>query len=208
MKNSNQIKQIGSYYQHNAIHKEPIEWIILDDNTYNEILISRYILACQPYHNEFIDTTWNESWLRYWLNYVFIKLAFSDREQECLDNFTCVPHNNSLFSTRQGYYSIDRVFILSEWEYNCYLKERGNCLATPYAIKDGCWINNEDNSSIYNDCALWWLRTMGGYNKRASFIGSFGRVNNYGWHIDNGGTGVRPCILLNKKKYMDIRFCY
>lgn len=68
----------GSYEQDNspANGNEPIEWLILDIQDGNALLVSRYVLDCQLYHTSLEDITWERSTLRTWLNGEFLNSVF------------------------------------------------------------------------------------------------------------------------------------
>ena len=55
----------------------PIEWIVLDVNENEALLISRHGLDCKQYHHERTKITWEYCDLRKWLNNDFIRSAFS-----------------------------------------------------------------------------------------------------------------------------------
>ena len=75
------IIKFGNYPQDINGSKSPIEWLALDVNENEALLVSRYGLDCKEYHNVFTDITWEDCDLRKWLNNDFIKLAFSEEEE-------------------------------------------------------------------------------------------------------------------------------
>lgn len=60
---------------------EPIEWEVLGTDSNGTLLVSRYILDCQPYNTEYVDVTWETCSLRAWLNDDFLNTAFTPFEQ-------------------------------------------------------------------------------------------------------------------------------
>ncbi len=47
---------------------EPIEWIVLQTDGEQAMLLSRYAMDCQPYHLAKENVTWATTTLRKWLN--------------------------------------------------------------------------------------------------------------------------------------------
>ncbi len=76
----------GTYSQNGDIlEKQPIEWVVvaveqLGSSSY-ATLLSRSILAIEPYHTQFAKTDWYSCSLRSWLNHDFFQSAFSQEEQ-------------------------------------------------------------------------------------------------------------------------------
>ena len=72
----------GNYWQTNSIEKEPIEWIVLKEENDKMCVISKYCLDCVPYCKTGETFIWKNSYVRKWLNKVFINDAFSKEEQK------------------------------------------------------------------------------------------------------------------------------
>ena len=134
----------GSYEQNNRTNDgaEPIEWIILDRNGDNYLLISRYGLDCQSYNNVSEYVTWDMCSLRNWLNGSFYNTAFNSSEKAKRCAYT-------------SYSSYDMVFCLSGYEAQKYFPDAASrrADATPYAISKGAYTSN--------DFCGWWLRGRG-----------------------------------------------
>ena len=60
---------------------EPIEWIVLANDSNRAMLISRYGLDMRTYNTNWTNVTWQTCTLRKWLNGDFLNTAFSDEEQ-------------------------------------------------------------------------------------------------------------------------------
>jgi len=75
---------LGKYEQNNITQNgtEPIEWIILETQDDKALVISKYILDCQPFNEGFAECTWETSSIRKWLNSDFYDSAFSQGEKE------------------------------------------------------------------------------------------------------------------------------
>jgi len=117
---------------------EPIEWDVLAEENGRMLLVSRYILNCEPYNYAVYDTdgttllyygaynyvtndysynpsdgTWETSNLRGWLNERFYRNAFDEAEQEQILTVTLANPDNPIYGTEGGNDTEDRVFCLS-----------------------------------------------------------------------------------------------
>ena len=119
----------GSYEQDNNLENgpEPIEWLVLKEEDGRALVVSRYALALMKYHHTIdIDpsVTW-ETWeSRAWLNGEFLKMAFSEAEQERIPTVTVeTPIINDLEFTKVPVNDTeDKLFLLSMQEASRYLK--------------------------------------------------------------------------------------
>lgn len=73
----------GSYEQDNDQKNgaEPIEWIVIEKEGSNLVLLSKYVLDGKPYMNEQQITGWETSDLCAWLNQEFLSSAFSKNDR-------------------------------------------------------------------------------------------------------------------------------
>lgn len=74
---------LGKYEQDNNAQNgtEAIEWIVLETKDNTALVISKYVLDCQPFNKGFAECTWETSTVRKWLNSDFYNAAFSESEQ-------------------------------------------------------------------------------------------------------------------------------
>ena len=102
----------GRYEQDNNTEngKEPIEWVVLEENEKGRLVISRYILDCVPFNNKYEDVTWETCSLREWLNNDFLNEAFSKAEQTLIPK---VHLKNSGVEMPGGNDTEDQIFCLS-----------------------------------------------------------------------------------------------
>lgn len=204
---------------------EPIEWIILDENENEKLLISRYVLDNVPYNNEQKEVTWETCTLRSWLNNDFINNAFSADEQSLI---TTVNNENSDFVVEGGNNTDDKVFCLSMDEAVKYYKfsyDQYSCFgyckeliteSTAYAKEQGVWtktLTADDDHIGYaeapkgyiKDCigktgTAWWLRTSGWFNDTACAVMPNGYVGaDYEFGVSSTNYGVRPVVWVNIK---------
>lgn len=137
--------------------KEPIEWIVLEQNKDTLTLLSKYALDTRGYWNgdpyqAYADRghnlIWEYSEIRQWLNNTFAAEAFSPEEYAAILN-TAIITQPDMDAAEQ----LDKVFLLSEEAVMRLLPEASDRItqATPYAIGRGAWIEPETG----NVC--WWL---------------------------------------------------
>lgn len=117
-----QIITFGSYEQdgNTANGKEPIEWYVLEASNGEAVLLSVYLLDCQPYHETWEDITWEDCPLRSWLNSEFYNTAFSAEEQQAIINANVVNEDNPFWGTEGGNNTADKVWLLSLGEIERY----------------------------------------------------------------------------------------
>ena len=213
----------GSYEQDGSTANgtEPIEWEILSKENGKALLISKYVLDCQPYNTESVDVTWETCSLRKWLNSDFLNSAFDKTEKSQIPEVELDNLDNPYHGTKGGNSTKDRVFALSVdeitkyysfdyWntEYKYGYSDDLIIEATPYAESEGVCVHtftkddyNEDFSDVYKSDvigsrgAAWWLRSPGYGSDYACFVllsGGAGAYPNYSVDADNGG--VRPAL--------------
>ena len=187
------IIKFGKYPQDNYSFRTPIEWLVLDFNekTKEALLISRYGLDCQKYHNVPTDITWEYCDLRKWLNNDFIKLAFSEEEVKKIKVSELKNEDNTVYRTRGGNNTKDRIFCLSFNEAEHYFGSDNDrkCKPNAYARKQG--VNVYDR----NGCCWWWLRSPGDEQRYAKFVNPRGALDLHGFFADFfDDIAVRPAL--------------
>ena len=191
----------GSYEQDNdsSNGKEPIEWLVLAKEDERILVTSVYGLDCQPYNTEKEDVTWETCTLRGWLNTTFLDEAFSDTEQRLITKTTVTADNNPSYDTDTGNDTQDKVFLLSIKEANKYFSSdtARQVKATPYAEHNGAYVEYkyveaEGNSS-------WWLRSPGNDGNRVIDVALSGKINYYGYTVDDDFLAVRPALWISIK---------
>lgn len=145
----------GTYEQDNNASNGPekIEWIVLTTDNDGVLLISRYVLDCQPYNEVLNNAIWESCSLRAWMNEVFYQNAFKSDEQDGI--LSKLLDNGNYASTT------DRVFALSFTEADKYLTaDILNTRGTVYARAQGAkFLASADEK--YDRKVYWWLRTPG-----------------------------------------------
>lgn len=178
----------GSYEQDGNFEngKEPIEWIVIDNDWPTVTLLSRYALDNRQLNNE-LYFKWVETDLIKWLNGTFYSEAFSPDEQEMIKKRVIdgIEIKVSLLTHSQA-------FLLTKEIY---------CEPTPYAISKGVYTKDYDDfGKVLHNCNYWLTKIGGG--KLDDFGGAAKIVNVQGYIIDSGikattQAGVRPVIYIS-----------
>ena len=166
--------------------KAPIEWLVLDVNANEALLISRYGLDCKQYHHNYTDITWEDCDLRKWLNNDFIKLAFSEEDAKKI-KLSKLENEG----TRGGNEIKDRVFCLSidEAEQYFFSEYDRQCTPTAYARNQGVY--------VFNDCCFWWLRSAGIRKSFATIVDTNGSLFGRGNRVDYVRSVIRPALWID-----------
>lgn len=194
------ILEFGTYQQKKGkdAEQEPIEWIVLVKGQKGALIISKYVLDCQPYHSSKTDVTWEKSSLRLWMNKTFYETAFSEEEKKGIMLSANINDDSHVFGTIGGNLTRDKVFALDLYEAECYLNDENRMgKATEYAVYQGAITRKKD------PYICWWLRTPGKAQNYAATI--FARKNeiDYEGNAVNFGkdivtrVGVRPSLWLS-----------
>lgn len=149
----------------NEIHVSwPIEWLILSSDPIQQkaLLLSKYALDWEGYADCPIlasryKTTWEESYLRTWLNSEFYNQCFSASERSLIMPTYISPEN------RNGRRTFDSIFLLSAKEVQNYFKVPESAATYEPAVDPDFTHTPLDYSYIracYYPCT-WWTRTPG-----------------------------------------------
>ena len=202
----------GSYEQDNDLSNgsEAIEWIVLDVQDGQALIISKYGLDTVAYNEEWVDITWEDCTLRKWLNGTFLNAAFTSEEQEKIvttnvDNSASRCY--SRWSTSGGNDTEDKIFLLSYAEANKYFDVEYNNVdgatdnmksrvqPTAYAIAQGAYTYDGCTTADGAAAGIWWLRSPGNVQDRAAFVRSDGSLYNYLVYFDF--ICDRPALWIN-----------
>ncbi len=184
----------GQYEQDNNAENglEPIEWLVLAQDSSSILLLSRYALDFQSYHSVGDDIVWKEAAIRTWLNNDFLLKAFSASEQDVILSrviSNAADQGNVEWETTAGDNTEDRIFLLSVSEVNQYFvdnnarKSRGTETARAQGAR--LWPLEETD---------WWLRSPGKVQYDAGYVGT------NGGYYSNAATnkkGIRPALWFN-----------
>ena len=199
----------GRYEQDNNLQNgaEPVEWIVLDVQDGKALLVSRYGLESKPYGTEELKgITWEDSYLRAWLNSDFLSTAFNGEEQKAIlpadvNNSDSLEYSmvveGDVFSSEihavSGNNTRDYVFLLSCYETDRYFLTTGaaGCFPTEHAAANGAHVFTDDRPITF-----WWLRTAGEDN-------TAGNVTDHHFALDfydaRNNEVVRPALWVSLK---------
>ena len=171
---------------------DPIEWIILEEDGDNVLLLSRTALDYRKFNDKKEKKDWADSTLREWLNSEFIDNAFDENEAGAILE-TEISTGGDMVDSGWEVPGIrttkDKVFLLSYPEYEKYIKDD--------KIPINNYVSNKGAAHlIVKDDDTWWLRTTGKNGEEACFAGN-GKIES-AWISDT--RGIRPLIRIDKSK--------
>ena len=184
----------------------PIEWLILERDGLNALVVSKYGLDAQPYNISCTDVTWEKCTLRTWLNDTFYNKAFSADEQAAILTTNVDNSKNQCYSgwnTSGGNNTQDKVFLLSYAEANKYFgvaydnssNTKSRVAPTAYAIAQGAYTHSSNKTADGTAAGWWWLRSPGFYQGSAAGVRTDGSLNYY--RVDDDSGSVRPALWVN-----------
>lgn len=187
------IVTFGTYTKgSDTLEKSKIDWRVLAKEDDRILVISNRIIDAMPYHNvSDVDVTWETCSLRKWLNSAFINSAFNSAEKKLIIESEVLTEKASYSDTDPGNNTKDKIFLLSESEFEKYLHSDGSCSATYYATE-----KTAEGYSTY--LYSWWLRSPGAYPDSASdvFISTSDVDSTFAAYPNNG---VRPAMWISLK---------
>lgn len=183
------VVRLGHWEQNNisADGVEPIEWIVLESDGTESLLLAKDALAFREFGmNIFGKAMWQNGSLCAWLNGEFLEGAFSEGEQAAIRTSRLTDDGYNAY--KSGGTIRNRVFLLSEAELLQYMpgEQERICVASD-AAGAGSTCGYEAGTPV-----RWWLRTTMDttYARAVSETGSLARGNvSY-----NEGLYVRPAI--------------
>ena len=166
---------------------EPIQWKVLSNDSDGVTVLAERNLDTSMYDRINTSQSWNESYLRKWLNKKFYSTAFSDDEKSLINS---TKHFNSANKT-ESYdydYAVDKLRIPTKAEYDNFTVD--NKPSTAYARCNGyskySWINSIDSNGFI---AKEWLD----YNKECTYCSP-----------ENYGVGVRPVMNISNNTKVNV----
>lgn len=187
------IVTFGTYTEESdTLEKSKIDWRVLAKEDDRILVISSRIIDAMPYHNvSDVDVTWETCSLRKWLNGTFINSAFNSAEKKLIIESEVLTEKASYSDTDPGNNTKDKIFLLSESEFEKYLHSDGSCFATNYATEKTA---KGYSTYLYS----WWLRSPGAspYSASDVFISTSDVDSTYAAYSHNG---VRPAMWISIK---------
>ena len=126
--------------------------------------------------------------------------AFSEDEKAKIPTVTIVNDGNPEGNTDGGNDTQDKVFLLSMDEVYKYFDsdEERVCFVTDYAKEKVGVAFFQDTENEKARCT-WWLRSPGNDQYDAAAVIYNGRVNDWGYDVDDNRYTVRPALWINIK---------
>ena len=183
----------GRYEQDNDSSNgaEDLEWLVLAKEDQRILLVSRYCLEMQPYHTVDTEITWENCYLRQWMNTTFLNCAFNEEEMQYLLTTEIKNSGNLEWGSSGGNNTSDTIFALSLEEVERYFVNSGiSTLAvrTLYA--------KQGNANLSSECN-WWLRTAGAFNTYAMHINDNGNIISLGLNVGIDTVAARPAVWIS-----------
>lgn len=172
----------------------PIEWIVaeIDEKNNRALLISKYAVDWEGYADCPIlytsyKTSWDESYLRKWLNGEFYYDNFSSDEKNMI-----IPVYNSAKNSNEKR-TIDKIFLLSKDEVSKYFHSESDAVLLLPMVD---LVDSDDGKHELNHITYpkidWWTRTSGKTNDEVVCVNTRGRFIDMGSGCDE--VGVRPAL--------------
>lgn len=206
---------LGSNNTYRYFKYQPIKWRVLDVSGDEAFLLADLALDCRRYHEQYNSITWETCTLRAFLNNEFYQSAFDTDEQNAIIESELENKSNTLYRTKGGNDTIDKVFLLSEPEmarstakeygfandYDCYDEAR-QAKSSTYAKAMGIFsgIVNDGRGDFRGYCD-WWMRMPGDSAKDAMFCWYAGYIDYKGIYDYYDKAGVRPALKLDLSSY-------
>ncbi len=181
---------------------ERIEWYVADVQGNKVLLISKYALEPQGFHNANKDTNWEESNVRELLNDYFYNEAFSEYEQELIVSRKLDNPGNVEYGIPDGEATQDKIFLLSATEAELYFptEEERKVEPTPMALRYG--INSAPDTGfayeIRTNRSWWWLRTDAIEENYVVTVDTQGRIDWEGRNQTVASGAVRPAMWVRR----------
>ena len=174
--------------------KEDVEWIVLEKKEDGKmLLLTKYAIECVRYHKKAVPITWEESFIRGWLNDGFIKECFTEEQSWVIPTTYVVNKDNEKYGTEGGNDTYDQVFLLSIDEALRYFDDdlSRKTSATETAKLHFAY------SDPFNNTA-WWLRSPSFQSDMAALISDAGEVYQGAFHkVTELYISTRPALWID-----------
>lgn len=186
-------KQItfGHYPQGaDSTEKAPIVWDVLKEEGDKMLVLSHKCLEYRVFNDGQKQANWGKSELRRWLNDEFISEAFNAEEHKQI--LLTKVKEKRVKATE------DRVFVLSEEEFNLVGRDNRSAFPTAYARRQ---YSDKLGRPYKEPYAFWWLRTRGfdvkeGYD--LVHVCANGSLNAFARSDSSHPNGIRPAMWVKK----------
>lgn len=190
---------------------EPLKWRIIEINGNEIMLMSDKLLDCVPYNRVSEAVSWQDSYLRQFLNDEFYNHAFSNEEKEAVIEKQIENNPNRSYGTDCGNTTDDKVFVLSEEEVYLDTKATRHGFyaytgvddpakrfkPTMYAMARGAWYSPVE---AYRGNGFWFMRTNGYSESSVTYICDMGYIYEHGTDVMCADSGILPVICVDSAK--------
>jgi len=187
--------------------KEELEWIVLDRVGDKVLLLAKYGVFLNKYDSDFFhEVTWEDSFLRGWLQKRFYADAFTAAERAMIEKTVIhTPNANG-----GDVVSEDYVFLLSASEASNGKAQNG----TPYftgdsdralvpaarVLLDGSLEGDMEGTVWHGPTCVWWLRSAGSPNQRTAVVNRDGSISEEGMLYYAHDVAIRPAVWVDVTK--------
>ena len=193
----------GRYPQGTNGEIEPLLWRVLDVEDKKALLITYKLIDTIEYFKiPLIKSTWEESWLRQWMNLYFYCIAFNEEEKNRINEVLNNNFKKNLFGIKIDQPTTDKIFALSIDEVRHYFSDDTSRIAyvTPWAKQTGSFSFDSEYMPKFmqlsdGDIGTWWLRSLGNHGWKAASVDVFGKIDKRG-EIMNYNYSARPALWL------------
>ena len=158
------IRKAGGHIYFGNYNGEEIVWHQVAKDG-NKVLIVGKRIEVMPYSNK-NHATWETSDIRKWLNGDFLNNSFTNSQKKIIKTTNIKAEDNEQYGTKGGKDTNDKIFILSQGEYNKYIKgknwEYNNILLFG---QEKFWLRTPGRNDGYVMCVY----TTSGFNKESYF---------------------------------------
>lgn len=174
--------------------KEPIEWIVLDvEEEGRLVLLTKYCIERVSYNKKAEDITWEECFIRSWLNSGFLDDSFTKEEQWIIPTSYVVNDDNPLYGTDGGNDTYDKAFLLSIKEAQDYFDNDRSRITSATEIAKLHYAYTDP----FNNTA-WWLRSPSFKSNKAAVVADDGEIYIGAYHkVTDMIFATRPCLRLD-----------
>ncbi|MCQ2552693.1 MAG: DUF6273 domain-containing protein [Clostridia bacterium] len=162
----------GNIIEFGAYNGKPIKWRVVESIGKNHMLIAEEPICKKHYNEERVNTFWDKSTIRKWLNEEFIYEIFSPEELQLVEASKRTTEANHVFYTDGCDMTLDKLFIPSKNEIDKYLP------------------NVEDRARG----EWWWLRNPGDNLLAVEAVSPEGEDYVHGINVNSNEGMIRPAV--------------
>ena len=163
-----------------------IDWVVLDEKGEYTLLMSKYAICAQQYHQKDVNSSWETCDLKSWLNSEFYNSAFYGESYQIVSPSEVRKGLPDGCSSWAGMDAGSKVFLLTQKEIEEFIPNQYDrvCKAGRYTDLFDLYL---DSDGFCN----YWLRSDN-FDQVTEWVDGYGSIttefNYYEW------VGVRPCI--------------